>query len=75
MGQEKLQGLSCQEAWQMLEDDSRAMLIDIISSMEYLFIGHPLGAINVPWIDEPEWKINPNFVPKVRNVNVGRVSI
>ncbi len=71
MSKKQPQGLSCQKAWQILQDDPRAMLIDIRSSMEYLFIGHPLGAINVPWIDEPDWKINPHFVPEVRKVMLG----
>ena len=71
MAQKEIRGLGCKEAWQMLEDDPRAMLIDIRSSMEYLFIGHPAGAINVPWIDEPDWVINSNFVAEVRKVMLG----
>lgn len=71
MSKKQLQGLSCQQARQILQDDPRAMLIDIRSSIKYLFIGHPLGAINVPWIDEPDWKINPHFVPEVRKVMLG----
>lgn len=71
MSQKKLHGVGCKEAWLMLQDDPRVMLIDIRSSMEYLFIGHPEGSINVPWIDEPNWVINPHFVPEVRKVMLG----
>ncbi len=49
------------------------MLIDIRSSMEYLFVGHPEGAVHVPWIDEPDWVVNPNFVTDVRKLMLGGV--
>jgi rhodanese-related sulfurtransferase len=58
--------LSPQAAWETLQQDPRATLIDIRSSMEFLFVGHPRGAVHVPWIDEPNWEINPDFVGSVR---------
>ena len=54
--------LSPQKAYTLLQTNSTAKLIDIRSSMEYLFVGHPVGAVHIPWIDDPEWSINPNFV-------------
>lgn len=65
--------IKSKDAWQMLQDNPKAVLIDIRSEMEYLFIGHPQGAIHVPWIDEPDWKINPRFAPEVRKVMLGGV--
>jgi rhodanese-related sulfurtransferase len=41
------------------------------SQMEYLFVGHPAGAIHIAWIDEPDWKVNPNFVKQVRQAMLG----
>ncbi len=64
-------GLSPQQAYQMLEDDPRAVLVDIRSSMEFLFVGHPRGAVHVPWIDEPDWTINPHFVTDIRKLLLG----
>ncbi|GMR20344.1 MAG: hypothetical protein BMS9Abin36_0939 [Gammaproteobacteria bacterium] len=61
------------EAWALLERDPRAVLIDVRSNMEFLFIGHPRGAINVAWIDEPDWKINPHFTAEVRKVLLGGI--
>lgn len=61
-------------AWQMLQDDTAVLLVDVRSDMEYLMIGHPQGALNAPWIDHPEWTINPNFVAAVRKLMLGRVS-
>jgi len=53
--------ISPQDAWQMLQDNPKALLIDVRSGMEYLFVGHPKGASHVPWIDDPDWDINPDF--------------
>lgn len=68
-----VKGVSPQEAWDLLQSNPRAVLIDVRSNMEYLFVGHPTGAIHVPWIDEPEWKINPHFVTQVRQLILGGV--
>ena len=62
------------EAHQLCQDDVRTLLIDIRSSMEFLFVGHPVGAVHVPWIDEPDWVINPHFVTDIRKLILGGVS-
>ncbi len=63
--------LTPQQAWQLIQDDPRAILVDIRSSMEFLFVGHPRGAVHVPWIDEPDWTINPDFVTDIRKLVLG----
>lgn len=55
-----------EQAWQLLQDNPRAVLIDVRSSMEFLFVGHPKGAMSIPWIDEPDWDINPDFVHQIQ---------
>ena len=42
--------------------------IDIRSSMEFLFVGHPTRFVNIAWIDEPKWEINQNFAQEVENL-------
>jgi len=64
-------GLSPQQTMKMLEDDPRAILVDIRSSMEFLFVGHPKGAVHVAWIDEPDWIENPHFVTDIRKLLLG----
>lgn len=54
-----------------MQDDPRALLIDVRSHMEFLFIGHPVGAVHIPWIDEPDWNVNPRFVTEVRQLVLG----
>ena len=73
MSQSELHNISAKQALQLIEDDPRALLVDIRSSMEFLFVGHPVGAVHLPWIDEPDWVINPHFVPEVRKLMLGGV--
>lgn len=74
MSSSKVKSISPKDAWSMLQDHPNAVLIDVRSAMEYLFVGHPAGAINVAWIDEPTWKVDPNFSIEVRKVILGGVS-
>lgn len=67
----ELHDVSPIDASLMIADDPRAILIDIRSSMEFLFVGHPVGAVHLPWIDEPDWEVNPHFVPEVRKLMLG----
>lgn len=60
-----IKSLSPQQAYALLQNNPSATLIDIRSSMEYLFVGHPKDAVHIPWIDEPDWEINPDFVSEV----------
>jgi rhodanese-related sulfurtransferase len=65
------ESLTPKQAWQLLQDNPRAVLVDIRSTMEFLFVGHPASALHVAWIDEPEWTVNPHFVTDVRKVMLG----
>lgn len=69
----ELQSISPKKAWKICQENSRTLLIDVRSSMEFLFVGHPVGAIHIPWIDEPEWIINKDFVTDVRKLLLGGV--
>jgi rhodanese-related sulfurtransferase len=63
--------IGSREASDLLAREPRALFIDVRSHMEYLFVGHPRGAIHIPWIDEPEWTINPHFLRDVRQLVLG----
>ena len=65
--------ISPNEAFQMLKEHPNAILIDVRSSMEFLFVGHPKGAVHIAWIDEPDWDINPNFSTEIRQLVLGGV--
>ena len=63
------------QAFKFVEKNQRAVLIDVRSSMEFLFVGHPVGSVHVPWIDEPDWIVNPDFVTEVRKVMLGGIGV
>ena len=63
------------QAFDFMKKDQRAVFIDVRSSMEFLFVGHPKGSVHVPWIDAPDWIVNPDFVTEVRKVMLGGVGV
>lgn len=71
MTEAQAQRLPAIEAHGLLNSNPRAVLVDIRSTMEYLFVGHPTGSIHVAWIDEPDWTVNPHFVTDVRKIMLG----
>jgi len=70
---EAVKHISTGEAWELIQKEPKVAFIDVRSDMEYLFIGHPTGAVNIPWITEPDWEVNPNFVREVRKLVLGGV--
>ena len=59
-------------AYEFLQTTPNSLLIDIRSSMEYLFVGHALGSVHIPWIDEPDWTVDPNFAHIVEKALASR---
>jgi len=68
---DKVKTLNPKEAYKFLQEHPNAVFIDVRSQMEYLFVGHPAGSIHIPWIDEPDWKLNPHFLTQVRQAMLG----
>lgn len=62
--------LSSLEASKLLEENAEATLIDIRTSMEFLFIGHPTESIHIAWMDDPDWEINPTFHKEVHQIQM-----
>jgi len=69
----KVTHISTQKAWDLIQKEPKVAFIDVRSDMEYLFIGHPTGSVNIPWIEEPDWEVNPHFVRDVRKLVLGGV--
>ncbi|NOR39718.1 MAG: rhodanese-like domain-containing protein [Gammaproteobacteria bacterium] len=67
--------LESPQAWELVNNNQRVVMIDVRSSMEFLFVGHPRGSVHVPWIDAPEWTVNPDFVTEVRKVMLGGIGM
>lgn len=64
----EVQSLSPKEAAQFLAERPESVFADVRSSMEFLFVGHPKGALNIAWIDEPDWDINADFAEDIRKI-------
>jgi len=54
------------EAWEVLQSNPDATLLDVRTTMEFDYVGHPMNAINIPWKEAPAWTINPDFAGMVR---------
>jgi rhodanese-related sulfurtransferase len=64
----EIKRLSPQEVWDALQADKKAVLLDVRASLEYGFVGHPVGAVHVPWKEWPTWQVNPAFIDTVRQL-------
>ncbi len=73
MSKRTIEHISARDAWDLIQKEPAVAFIDVRSDMEYLFIGHPTGSVNIPWIDEPDFVVNPNFERDVRKLILGGV--
>jgi rhodanese-related sulfurtransferase len=59
--------LSPLDAWAMLQSNTSARLLDVRMEIEFLYVGAPPGAINVPWYEYPELEVDAaRFVQAVK---------
>ena len=63
-----IENLTPQQAWELLQQDASAVLVDVRTQMEHAYVGHPIGAVHIPWKEAPDWQINPNFVNEVKKI-------
>jgi rhodanese-related sulfurtransferase len=47
-GAGKVTDLTPDQAWRLLQQDPRAVILDVRTQAEYVFVGHPAGAVNLP---------------------------
>jgi rhodanese-related sulfurtransferase len=73
LSEPELEHIAPKKAYEMMHKETSMVFVDVRSEMEFLFIGHPIGAVNIPWIEEPDWDINPNFVRDIRKLILGGV--
>lgn len=66
MSDDTIRRVTPPEAAHILASQPEAVLLDVRSKVEFDYVGHPAGAINVIWKDYPDWQQNPRFVDEVR---------
>lgn len=63
-----MQHLDPQEAFDYLRRTPEALFIDCRSDAEFFFVGHPVGAVHVAWLEGADWERNPHFVGEIRRL-------
>lgn len=63
--------LSPKDTAKFLLAHPQALFIDTRSEREYRFVGHPVGARHVPWLEEPGLGVSPRFVSDIRDLAEG----
>jgi rhodanese-related sulfurtransferase len=48
-----------------------AVFIDCRSEIEFMYVGHPVGATHIAWQDAPDWEIDPAFATHVAHAAKG----
>lgn len=60
-----VKNLSPQEAADLMKENPKTILLDVRTTIEHNFVGHPVGSIHIPWMDAPDWQVNSTFVEDV----------
>lgn len=66
-----MQHLDPQAAFDFLQQDAQAVLVDCRTEIEHMYVGHPAGAEHVAWQEGPDWEIDPQFAAKVARLVKG----
>lgn len=61
-----IEQLNPKQSWELIQHNPKAVIIDVRTKIEHSFVGHPLGAIHIPWKEAPDWQLNLNFVDEVK---------
>jgi rhodanese-related sulfurtransferase len=61
-----MKNLTPNEAHTFVQSNADAVLVDCRSEWEFLFVGHPIGALLIPWYEGENWDLNPRFLGEVR---------
>lgn len=56
------------QAYDILLNTDNARLIDVRSTMEYQYVGHPTNAFHVPLKEPPDWESKTDFVETIKTI-------
>ncbi len=54
------------QAYELLKSNTDAVLVDVRSTMEYEYVGHPVDAIHIAIKEPPDWETDPGFPEAVK---------
>ena len=58
--------VSPREAFELVQSDDNAVILDVRSKVEFDYVGHPQGAVHVAWQEYPDWQADADFAHKAR---------
>jgi rhodanese-related sulfurtransferase len=61
-----IEQLNPKQAWELMRQNGKAVIVDVRTKIEHGFVGHPPGAVPIPWKEGPDWRLNPNFIDEVK---------
>lgn len=61
-----IENLSPKQSWNLLQSNPNAVLVDVRTSIEHSFVGHPPAAISIPWREFPGMQLNSDFIESVK---------
>lgn len=65
MSEDTIEQISANEAWDRLQNQPGACLVDVRTSAEFHFVGHPVGAVHLAWQELPDMFVDTAFVDKL----------
>ena len=63
-----IENLNPRQAWDLLQQNTDAVLVAVRTNVEHAFVGHPLGALHIAWKEAPDWHVNSTFVVEVERL-------
>lgn len=61
----RMEHLDPAAAHAFLEVHPEALLVDCRTEIEFMYVGHPVGAEHVAWQEAPDWQVDPQFADRV----------
>jgi rhodanese-related sulfurtransferase len=63
-----IENLTPEASWALLQQSAKAIMIDVRTTIEHSFIGHPPEAVHIAWKEYPGMKLNEDFLSQVNNL-------
>lgn len=62
-----IENLNPKQSWTLLQNNTAAIMVDVRTTIEHSFIGHPPNAIHIAWKEFPRMQANEQFIAQVEN--------
>lgn len=60
-----IKNLNPQQSFALLQENPDAVLMDVRTTIEHSFVGHPPDVIHIAWVEFPSMQFNHQFVAQV----------